>query len=138
MHPVYRLLITLLLAISLPLHGMAGTWQGCCEPAHPVATRAAVHATGVSYTAPSHGSHGHAHTDIPMQADTADAATDHGTAATHACTHTANCCSLALMTHPLVPALPAIPQASWLSFQPPTPHSHTPATADPPPRSIHS
>lgn len=125
MRPVYRLLITLLLAISLPVQGVAAAWQNCCGST----------AQGTA-EAREHKDHTHHEELIPMPVGSPDATTGHSSSPVHGCTHSASCCSLALPVALPAAVLPAVARAPWLSFQPPAPDSHTPLTADPPPRRL--
>lgn len=131
MHPVYRLLITLLLAMSLPMQGMAAAWQTCCDESRPPTT---AHTEEITPPVHVHGGHDRREAHSHLPANTPDAHASQSSTTPHACAHTADCCTVALLTPHLTAWMPALPKSSWLPFQPSAPDSHTPPTLDPPPR----
>ena len=136
MRPLFRLLITLLLALSLPVQGIASAWRSCCEasdPARAAVTAPAEHPTGIPHEHANH--HPEPLSDAaaaPQQPDT-----DHN-AAQHGCNSGASCCTAALATANMAPFTAQPPPSAWVSFQPPALSSQTPPIADPPPRSSRS
>ena len=135
MHPLFRLLITLLLALSLPVQGIASAWRSCCDasdPARAAVTAPAEHTAGIPHEYANHHPEPLADTVTAQESDT-----DHN-AAQHGCTSGASCCTAALATANMAPFTAQPPPSAWVSFQPPAPSSHTPPIADPPPRSSRS
>ena len=138
MLPVYRLLITILLAVSLPMQGVAATWQNCCASMPLAPTQATAGADHAPQALHSHSGHHHEETLDVEQQDATQALAHPETTHAHTCAHSVSCCSVALVPPPLAPVLPAALEANWLSFQAPAPDSHTPPTLDPPPRRARS
>ena len=135
MRPLFRLLITLLLALSLPVQGIASAWRSCCDASDPA--RAAVTAPA-EHTAAIPHEHANHHPEPLADTVTAqESGTDHN-AAQHGCNSGASCCTAALATANMAPFTAEPPPSAWLSFQPPALSSHTPPIADPPPRSSRS
>jgi hypothetical protein len=135
MHTLFRLPIILLLALSLPVQGIASAWRSCCEASDPA--RAAVTAPAEH---PASIPHAHANHHPEPLADTVAAResdTDHN-AAQHGCEQCAACCTAALVEENLAPFAVQLPPSAWVAFQPPALSSHTPPIADPPPRSSRS
>ena len=136
MHPLFRLLITLLLALSLPVQGIASAWRSCCEaadPARSAVTAPAEHLAGIPH---EHANH-HPETASDAAAAPQESGTDHN-AAQHGCSQCAACCTAALVEENLASFTAQPPPSAWVSFQPPALSSHTPPIADPPPRSSRS
>jgi hypothetical protein len=129
-----RLLTTLILALSLPVHGIAGAWQACCESG----TSAASQAQQPVETGREYASHHHEEpTANPTKAaHTAEAG--HRNAHPKACSHSASCCTLALLSACSAQISAMKPQSAWVALQPTAPASHTPTIADPPPRASRS
>jgi len=135
MHPLFRLLITLLLALSLPVQGIASAWRSCCEAADPVraaVTAPAEHLAGIPHEHANHHPEPLADTVTAQESDT-----DHN-AAQHGCEQCAACCTAALVEENLASFAVQPPASAWVAFQPPALSSHTPPIADPPPRSSRS
>ena len=135
MRPLFRLLITLLLALSLPVQGIASAWRSCCEasdPARAAVTAPAEHPAGIPHEHANHHAEPLADTGAVQESDT-----DHN-AAQHGCNSGASCCTAALATANMAPFTAQPPPSAWVSFQPPALSSHTPPIADPPPRSSRS
>ena len=135
MRPLFRLLITLLLALSLPVQGIAAAWRSCCEgadPARAAVTAPAEHPAGIPHEHANHHPEPLADTGAVQESDT-----DHN-AAQHGCNSGASCCTAALATANMAPFTAQPPPSAWVSFQPPALSSHTPPIADPPPRSSRS
>ncbi len=136
MHPLFRLLITLLLALSLPVQGIASAWRSCCyasDPARAAVTAPAEHPACIPHEHANH--HPEPLSDAaaaPQQPDT-----DHN-AAQHGCEQCAACCTAALVEENLAPFAVQPPPSAWVAFQPPALSSHTPPIADPPPRNSRS
>lgn len=135
MRPLFRLLITLLLALSLPVQGIASAWRSCCDASDPA--RAAVtapdeHPTGIPHEHANHHPEPPADTVAAQESDT-----DHN-AAQHGCEQCAACCTAALVEENLASFAVQPPASAWVAFQPPALSSHTPPIADPPPRSSRS
>ena len=135
MRPRFRLLITLLLALSLPVQGIASAWRGCCDvsdPARAAVTASAEHTAGIPHEHANHHPEPLADTVAAQESDT-----DHH-AAQHGFNSGASCCTAALATANMAPFTAQPPPSAWVSFQPPALSSHTPPIADPPPRSSRS
>ena len=135
MLPLFRLLITLLLALSLPVQGIASAWRSCCEaanPAHAALTAPAEHPAGIPHEHANHHPEPLADTVAAQESDT-----DHN-AAQHGCEQCAACCTAALVEENLASFAVQPPASAWVAFQPPALSSHTPPIADPPPRSSRS
>ena len=135
MRPLFRLLITLLLALSLPVQGIAAAWRSCCEgadPARAAVTAPAEHPAGIPHEHANHHAEPLADTGAVQESDT-----DHN-AAQHGCNSGASCCTAALATANTAPFTAEPPPSAWVAFQPPALSSHTPPIADPPPRSSRS
>ena len=135
MHPLFRLLITLLLALSLQVQDIASAWRSCCDasdPAHAALTAPAEHPAGIPHEHANHHPEPLADTGSVQESDT-----DHN-AAQHGCNSGASCCTAALATANMAPFTAQPPPSAWVSFQPPALSSHTPPIADPPPRSSRS
>ena len=135
MHSVFRSFIILLLALSLPVQGIASTWRSCCEAANLArasVTAPAEHTAGIPHEHANHHPEPLADTVAAQESDT-----DHN-AAQHGCNSGASCCTAALATANIAPFTAQPPPSAWVSFQPPALSSHTPPIADPPPRSSRS
>ena len=133
---LFRLLITLLLALSLPVQGIASTLRSCCEAAslaRASVTAPAEHLAGVPHEHPNH----HSEPLSDAAAAPQESGTDHS-AAQHGCEQCAACCTAALVEENLASFAVQPPPSAWVSFQPPALSSHTPPIADPPPRSSRS
>ena len=135
MRPLFRLLITLLLALSLPVQGIASAWRSCCDVSDPpraAVTAPAEHPAGIPHEHANHHPEPLADTGSVQESDT-----DHN-AAQHGCNSGASCCTAALATANTAPFTAEPPPSAWVAFQPPALSSHTPPIADPPPRSSRS
>lgn len=135
MRPLFRLLITLLLALSLPVQGIVSAWRSCCEAANPAraaVTAPAEHTAGIPHEHANHHPEPIADTGAVQESDT-----DHN-AAQHGCNSGASCCTAALAMANTASFTAEPPPSAWVAFQPPALSSHTPPIADPPPRSSRS
>jgi hypothetical protein len=135
MNPMVRLLITLLLALSLPVQGIASAWRSCCEAAD--LARAAVTAPAEHHGIPHEHANHHPEPASDAAAAPQESGTDHSTAQ-HGCSQCAACCTAALATANTASFKAEPPPSAWVAFQPPALSSHTPHIADPPPRSSRS
>jgi hypothetical protein len=135
MNATFRLLITLLLALSLPVQGIASAWRSCSEAADPA--RVTVTAPAEHHGIPHEHANHHPETASDAAAAPQESGTDHSTAQ-HGCSQCAACCTAALVEENLASFTAQPPPSAWVSFQPPALSSHTPPIADPPPRSSRS
>jgi len=136
MSSLFRLLITLLLALSLPVQGIASAWRSCCEaadPARAAVTAPAEHLAGIPH---EHANH-HPEPASDAAAAPQKSGADHS-AAQHGCSQCAACCPAALVKDNLASFTVQPPPSAWVALQPPALSSHTPPIADPPPRSSRS
>ena len=132
---LFRLLITLLLALSLPVQGIASAWRSCSEAAYPA--RVTVTAPAEHHGIPHEHANHHPETASDAVAAPQESGTNHS-AAQHGCSQCAACCTAALVEENLASFTAQLPPSAWVSFQPPALSSHTPPIADPPPRSSRS
>ena len=135
MNSTFRLVITLLLALSLPVQGIASAWRSCSEAADPA--RVTVTAPPEHHGIPHEHANHHPETASDAAAAPQESGTDHS-AAQHGCSQCAACCTAALVEEsPASFTVQPLPSA-WVALQPPACSSHTPPIADPPPRSSRS
>jgi len=136
MSSLFRSLITLLLALSLPVQGIAVAWQTCCDSGIP----ATVQTQSSTDELNQHASQSHHHEN--QMDNTAQAAhpedADHNAANLHGCSHSASCCTAALASAHSMSIPSVTPQSVWVVFQQAAPASHTPPISDPPPRNSRS
>jgi hypothetical protein len=136
MSSLFRSLITLLLALSLPVQGIAVAWQTCCKSGIPATVQMQPSTDALNqHLIQSH--HHETQMDSTSQAaHPADA--DHNAANLHGCSHSASCCTAALASAHSMAISAVTPQSIWVAFQQAAPASHTPHISDPPPRSSRS
>jgi hypothetical protein len=135
MHTLLRSLITLLLALSLPVQGIASAWRSCSESVDPA--RAAVSAPAEHLAGTGHGHANHYSEPFTDTAAAQESGTDHS-GAQHGCSQCAACCTAALVQENLALFTLQPPPSAWVALQPRALSSHTPPIADPPPRSSRS
>ena len=136
MSSLFRSLITLLLALSLPVQGIAVAWQTCCESGIPATVQ--VQPSIDAFTQHVSQSHHHENQmDSTSQAVHPEDA-DHSAANLHGCSHSASCCTAALASARSMSISAVTPQSVWVAVQQAAPASHTPPISDPPPRSSRS